>query len=146
MKSETARKPTCNVLLVDDNHAVAMLIKTQLSDPNVNVTVSTNGREGIQAFKDGAFDVVLMDLHMPDVDGYEATRAIRFWERLKGLPSTPIRALTGSYSPVAVSELFNSGCDLYLSKPISRNVLLQTVGQYFAASQREQAMAHAAAA
>ena len=139
MNNEITKKPGCNVLLVDDNEDVAMLIKAHLSDPNVHLTVSNSGREGVQAFKDGSFDLVLMDLQMPDLDGFEATRAIRFWERQKHLPATPIAALTASSSADAVSELFASGCDLYLSKPISRNVLLQTVGQYFASRRQSKA-------
>ena len=138
MNNETTKKPGCSVLLVDDNADVATLIKAHLSDPNVSLTVSNNGREGVQAFKDGSFDLVLMDLQMPDLDGFEATRAIRFWERQKHLSPTPIAALTASSSSEAVTGLFDSGCDLYLSKPISRNVLLQTVGQYFASRRQSR--------
>jgi two-component system sensor histidine kinase BarA len=132
--NEPAKKTPCKVLLVDDNHDVASLITEHLRDPQISLTVSTSGPEGIQAFQREPFDVVLMDLQMPGMDGYEATRAIRFWERQKHLRPAAIAALTASTSSEALSDLFVAGCDIYLPKPVTRNVLLQTVGQYFTKS------------
>ncbi len=131
--SDSARF-TCRVLLVDDNSDMADLISTHLKDPRIILTIATGGREGIEAFKDGSPDLVLMDIQMPEVDGYEATRAIRFWENRKNLRPTPIAALTSFESAAALSEIFISGCTTYLRKPVTRSVLLQTVNQYFRAS------------
>ncbi len=122
---------TCNVLLVDDSSDVAALVKAYLTDPRIALTVSQGGREGVRAFKTTAFNLVLMDVQMPDLNGYEATRAIRFWEAHNDLRPTPIAALTACESPSAVAELFASGCTQYLRKPITKNILLQTVAQYF---------------
>lgn len=76
-----------------------------------------------------------MDIQMPETDGYEATRAIRFWETRQNLCPTPIAALTSFETAEALTEMFASGCITYLRKPVSRNVLLQTVSHYFRASQ-----------
>ncbi len=135
--NQTEHQNPCKVLLIDDSSDVASLIRAHLSDPRISLTVSNNGREGIEAFINGSFDFVLMDLQMPEMDGYEATRQIRLWERQNNLRPTPIAALTASSSPADISEMFISGCSHYLPKPITRNVLLQTVGQYFAASRKD---------
>jgi CheY-like chemotaxis protein len=127
-------KSTCKVLLVDDNSDMAALISAHLNDPRITLKIATSGREGIEAFKDGSVDLVLMDIQMPEIDGYEATRAIRFWENRNDLCPTPIAALTSFDSTEALSEIFISGCTTYLRKPVTRNVLLQTVSQYFRAA------------
>lgn len=130
-QNRTLTSKSCHVLLIDDSDDIAALVKAHLNDPNVNVTVTANGRDGIEAFKQSAFDLVLMDLHMPGMDGFETTRAIRFWERQNDRRPTPIAALTAASSTSALSEVYGSGCTHYLAKPITRNVLLQTVSQYF---------------
>ncbi len=135
MQTETASlRRSCNVLLVDDSHDIATLVQAHLSDPSIHVTVSTNGWDGIETFKQSPFDLVLMDIQMPGLDGCEATRAIRFWERQNHRRPTPIAALTAASSTIALNEVYQSGCTQYLPKPISRNVLLQTVSQYFLSS------------
>ncbi len=128
-----AQPQPCNVLLVDDNIDIAKIVKAHLNDPKIQLTVSTSARDGIEAFKRSAFDLVLMDIQMPEVDGYEATRTIRFWERQNNRRPTPIAAFTVASSST-LAEVYESGCTHYLPKPISRNVLLQTVNQYFSAS------------
>ncbi len=140
MNETQAQNRSCSVLLVDDNADIATLIKVYLDNSRTTLTVSTNGQEGIDAFKKGSFDLVLMDLQMPGVDGYQATKAIRLWETENHLRPTPIAALTASSSPAAVECIFNSGCSHYLLKPITRITLLQTVGQH-SASARSRAHA-----
>ena len=135
MNRTSRSKKHCNVLLVDDNIDIAVIVKAFLDDPQINVTVSANGRDGIDTFKKSPFDLVLMDLQMPELSGYEATRAIRFWERQNDRRPTPIAALTASSSSAALSEVYDSGCTHYLPKPITRNILLQTVCQYYSACQ-----------
>ena len=134
MPNTSSNRKSCNVLLIDDSVDIAVVVKAYLNDPKINLTVSSSGREGIDKFKNTPFDLVLMDLQMPEVDGYEATRAIRFWERQNDRRPTPIAALTASSSSDALSEVFDSGCTHYLPKPVTRNILLQTVSQYYSAS------------
>jgi CheY-like chemotaxis protein len=119
-----------NVLLVDDNEDVAVLVKQYLKDPRIALTVANNGRDGFETFKNGGFDLVLMDIEMPVLDGLEATKAIRLWENQKDLEKTPIAALTARTSMETLSEIYAAGCTQYLAKPIAKNVLLQTLGQY----------------
>lgn len=139
INSTELSRSSCRVLVVDDNRDVAALISAHLNDPRIILKIATSGREGIETFKDGSIDLVFMDIQMPEIDGYEATRAIRFWESRNNLCPTPIAALTSFQSTQALSEIFISGCTTYLHKPISRNILLQTVNQYFRASQVDAA-------
>jgi CheY-like chemotaxis protein len=132
MKETETPNHSCRVLLVDDSDDIATLIKAYLDGPRTTLTVSTSGGEGIEAFKNGSFDFVLMDLQMPGVDGYQATKAIRLWERENHLRPTPVAALTAASSASAVASIFSSGCSHYLLKPITRATLLQTIGQHFA--------------
>ena len=124
------------VLLVDDNEDVALLVEQYLNDPRIALSVARDGREGIEVFKEGGFDLVLMDIEMPLLDGLEATKAMRLWEHQKDLVETPIAALTARSSMETLSEIYAAGCTQYLAKPISRNVLLQTLGQYSESSRR----------
>jgi CheY-like chemotaxis protein len=120
----------CRVLLIDDCPDMARLLRVYLADPNISLRVMSNAMDGIDAFKSGHFHLVLMDMQMPDMDGYEATRAIRTWEAEHRMPRTPIAALTAVSEFGASHRSLSAGCTLYLTKPIMRSTLLQIVHQY----------------
>jgi CheY-like chemotaxis protein len=80
------------------------------------VDTAANGLEAVEAVKQNQFDIVFMDLHMPEMDGIEASRSIRAWE--KGDSHTFIVALTASYLPEIGESLFDAGMDNYISKPL----------------------------
>ena len=137
-------KPQYKVLLVEDSHDSVAIVKTFLKDPRIEVTVSTDGEQGLQSFKDSVFDLVLMDIQMPVLDGCAATTAIRSWEKQNSLTPTPITALTASSTAGELSKIFTSGCSNYLPKPVTKTILLQTVRQFLNAEPKA-AMAQAAA-
>jgi len=124
------------VLLVEDSHDSVAVTKAFLNDPRIHVTVSRDGEQGIREFKDSVFDLVLMDIQMPVLDGCAATLAIRRWEIEKSLTPTPITALTASASAGDLAKIFASGCSNYLPKPVTKTILLQTVRQFFRAQPR----------
>ncbi len=101
------------------------------NDPRIRLTVCTNGLEAVQAFKQAPFDLVLMDIQMPVLDGCAATLSIRHWEVQHKLPPTPITALTASSTASDLAKIFKAGCTNYLPKPITKPILLQTVNQFF---------------
>ncbi|MES2626387.1 MAG: ATP-binding protein [Pseudomonadota bacterium] len=105
------------VLLVEDNPvnqqvAEAMIVKTGCS-----VTTVGNGLLGFEAFRNGTFDVVFMDCHMPVMDGYESTRNIRQYEKLHNIAPTPIFALTANVVSGDKEKAISIGMTDYLTKP-----------------------------
>src|SRR5580658_7781902 len=120
----------CRVLVIDDCPDTVRLLNAYLTDPRIQVTIARNGLEGLAAFRDGVFDLVLMDMEMPEMNGYAATISIRAWEADRYLTRTPIAALTAASDFGASNRILLAGCTLHLSKPIRRETLLQIVKQF----------------
>jgi signal transduction histidine kinase/CheY-like chemotaxis protein len=111
------------VLVADDNLVNQRLVSMLLGRAGVHVTVVGDGRDAIERVQALPFDAVLMDCHMPELDGYEATRRIRLWEAESGRPPLPIIALTASAMQSDHQACLASGMDDFLSKPVSVNDL-----------------------
>lgn len=135
LERRTIPAPTdtkCRVLLIDDCPDTVHLIRAYLADPGIALTVTNNGQDGIDTFKNAPlpFNLVLMDMEMPGVNGYIATAEIRRWEAENRLPRTPIAAFTALSDITAFGRILEAGCELHLTKPILRETLLQVVRQY----------------
>ena len=104
------------ILVADDDPLGRKLMHLILTKEGHHVAVAANGLEALEAVKHNQFDIVFMDLHMPDMDGMEASRQIRAWEN--GNSHTFIVALTASYLPEIGQALFDAGMDNYISKPL----------------------------
>jgi len=107
--------PSLSILVVDDDDLNRRLMRVLLTHEGHRVEVASNGLEAVHAVKQKKFDIVFMDLQMPDMDGMEASREIRAWEN-EG-DRTFIVALTASYLPGEGQKLFEAGMDNYISKP-----------------------------
>jgi len=103
------------ILVVDDDVLNRRLMKVLLTHEGYQVDVAANGMEAFDAVKFQKFDIVFMDLRMPDMDGLEASRRIREWEN--GGEHTFIVGLTASYLPEEGPRMFEAGIDNYVSKP-----------------------------
>ena len=103
------------ILVVDDDVLNRRLMKVLLTHEGYQVDVAANGLEAFDAIKFQKFDIVFMDLRMPEMDGLEASRRIREWE--KGGQHTFIVGLTASYLPEEGPKMFEAGIDNYISKP-----------------------------
>jgi PAS domain S-box-containing protein len=114
------------VLLAEDNPINVRVAVGLLEKRGYKVTVAGNGREAIQALDRDIFDVVLMDMHMPELDGLEATRAIRQKEKTTGL-HVPIIALTAAAMKSDEEECLAAGMDAYIAKPFQASVLFNTL-------------------
>jgi two-component system, sensor histidine kinase and response regulator len=114
-----------SILVVDDDELNQRMMRLLLKREGLRAEFVSNGLEAVQAVKSGSFDLILMDLQMPVMDGVEASRQIRAWEN--GGNHTYIVALTASYLPEKGRELFEAGLDNYLAKPFDldhlRNIL-----------------------
>ncbi|OAA71730.1 CheY-like superfamily [Akanthomyces lecanii RCEF 1005] len=107
-------------LLVDDNAINLRILSTFMVKLKKKFNTAQNGEEAVDAYKNApnSFKCVFMDISMPVMDGLEATRAIRTYERENKLPSAVIIALTGLASAEAQQDAFTSGVDLFLTKPV----------------------------
>jgi PAS domain S-box-containing protein len=113
------------VLLVEDSQDNQLLVTRMLKMSGVKVETASNGREGVQKALGGAFDCILMDLQMPEMDGYAAAQELRRQGYGK-----PIVALTAHAMGEERQRCLASGFNSHISKPISRKVLMQTLMQY----------------
>ncbi len=107
------------ILLVEDNIVNQEVAREYLGEMGCIVTVAATGREAIEAYRQGDFDLVLMDCLMPEMDGFEATRAIRILEQSDGSPRHPIVALTANAYEKDRLACVAAGMDDFLSKPFS---------------------------
>jgi CheY-like chemotaxis protein len=128
------------VLLAEDNSVNLFLALAILQQAGHNVTVARNGREAVDHFKGGAFDVILMDVQMPEMGGLEATRHIRDHEAAHG-GHVPIIALTAHAMKGDREMCLNAGMDEYISKPIVRAELLRLIKRVADGSLAEPARA-----
>ena len=114
------------ILVVDDDDLNRRMMELLLRREGHAVDFASNGQEALEAIKAKRYEIVLMDLQMPVMDGVEASRRIREWEGEKRF--SYIVALTASYLPEKGRELFEAGIDNYLAKPFEvehlRNILL----------------------
>ena len=110
------------VLLAEDNEFNRMLIERVLRTLNCEVDLAPTGREAVRKFHQGKYDLVLMDCHMPDLDGLEATRQIRSTEGSNR--RVPILAITAGTVPGVRQACLSAGMDDFISKPIDPSALL----------------------
>ena len=132
---ETFAGNGCRVLLVEDNAVNRTLAQRLLQKRAFTVSIAVDGKQAIAAMRSAEFDLVLMDIQMPEMDGFEATAEIRKWEKLIGR-RTPIIALTAHAMKEDRERCLSAGMDGYVTKPIRPSELfnvIQNVLQSFAA-------------
>jgi CheY-like chemotaxis protein len=124
-KQETQGK-TVKILLAEDNEANQFLIKAITKSQDWDITVVENGAEAVERYKTGHYDIILMDVQMPVMNGYDATRIIREIESEKGI-HTPILALTAYAMKSDKDICIEAGMDDYISKPFKRQQFLDAI-------------------
>ena len=107
------------VLLVEDNPVNQRLGKRLLEKQGCEVTAVGDGRQAVDTWEQGSYDLILMDCQMPEMDGYEATRTIRARETERSLPATPIIAMTANAMEGDREACLDAGMNDYLSKPLN---------------------------
>ncbi len=123
------------ILLVDDSDDNRLLVKTYLKGDAYRIDEAENGEEAVALFQSGSYDLVLMDMQMPVMDGYTATRVIRLWEEEQGRKRTPVIALTAYALTEDAAKSEEAGCDTHLTKPVKKAVLVEAIRR-FAGPQR----------
>ena len=109
------------VLLAEDVKLNQVLTQKLLARSGYQIDIVENGQQAVEAVRNIDYDVVLMDVHMPEIDGIEATRQIRALPGSKS--SVPIIALTAQATATAEDDLIAAGMDDYISKPINFDIL-----------------------
>ncbi|WP_371381134.1 ATP-binding protein [Sporomusa aerivorans] len=122
--------PALHILLVEDSEDNQLLVESFLKKTAYQLDMVENGEMAVQKVRQNRYDLILMDMQMPVMDGYQATQAIREWEWQHGLGHTPIVALTAYAQHEDTAKMQDSGCDAYLAKPIRKKVLLNAIEQY----------------
>ncbi|MGH7914772.1 MAG: response regulator, partial [Candidatus Binataceae bacterium] len=118
---------SCRILLADDSVDNRLLIRAYLGKTGYGLDEAENGQVAVDKLLSGRYDLVLMDIQMPVMDGFSAVRRIRQWEREHGARHTPIIALTASAFDETVRKAVEAGCDSHLGKPLKRSTLLRVI-------------------
>lgn len=135
-------KQAFRILVAEDNLVNQQVAQGMLEWLGCAADVVSNGREALLAVRSGGYDMVLMDVHMPEMDGLEATREIRVWERASGRATPlPIVALTANALSGDRELCIASGMNDYVSKPISRRDLDDAITRQLGARDEQAALA-----
>lgn len=118
------------ILLVDDDDDNHIIVKHFLKKLPIQLDIAENGVIAVDKFKSGHYDLLLMDMQMPVLDGYSAVREIRSFEKIKGEKETPVIALSAYSSKEEMQLSMDAGCNDHLSKPIRQDELISMISKY----------------
>ncbi len=115
------------ILLAEDHPINRRVVHLILEPFNVRITDAENGAQALEAWRAGDFDLILMDMQMPVLDGLEATRLLRLEERALGRRRTPVAMVSANAMRQHIAQAYDAGSDLHLAKPVSPKSLLDTL-------------------
>lgn len=118
------------VLLVEDYEPNVLVAGSFINDLGYSYEVAANGREAVEKFKNGNYFLIAMDVQMPGMNGFEATQAIREYERLNGCKRIPIIGITAHALAGDRERCLSAGMDAYLSKPFKLDELKETFNNF----------------
>jgi PAS domain S-box-containing protein len=127
---DTSLASPLRILLVEDLEDNRNLMALFLKDLPYILETAENGLQAVEKFKLSHYDLILMDIQMPEMDGYEATTAIRQWETDAHRVPTPIVALTANAFQEELEKSLAAGCTAHLTKPIKKRTLLEAIHRY----------------
>lgn len=140
---ERRRKPRAAdmplVLVVEDNATNAAIINAMLADQPMRVEIHADGASAVEAFERKPPAVVLMDIQLPDMTGYEATGRMRALDELLQRPLTPVIAATASSRPEEQQACFDAGLDDFISKPLNKQQLCAKLTYWIGQAERAEA-------
>jgi signal transduction histidine kinase/ActR/RegA family two-component response regulator len=136
-----AQLPTLRILAAEDNKTNQLLLGALLEPLDVTVRMTSDGAEALAAFRDQDFDLVLMDVQMPVMNGVDAVRAIRALEAERGGPPTPILALSANVMHHQIEEYLAAGMNGFVAKPIEMAALIAAIERAVAEPEAQSAAA-----
>jgi CheY-like chemotaxis protein len=125
------------ILLAEDQEINIIIVNKFLKKFPIDIDIAVNGRIAIEKFQEKDYDLVLMDLRMPEINGYEAATVIRNIEKEKrqqencGIVNIPIVAISASVTKEEVRKCLESGCNEHLRKPFRKESLLEVILNYY---------------
>ncbi len=119
LNDESVGPTGLRVLVAEDNPINQKVITFMLEPMGMTPVMAANGREALAFYKIDSFDLILMDMMMPEMDGLAATQAIRAWEKQNNLPRTPIAMLSANAMSEHVKAALAAGCDVHIAKPVT---------------------------
>jgi len=126
----TAERDTpVRILLAEDHPTNQKVVELILAPYGAEITIVENGAQAVEAMRSGVFDLVLMDMQMPVMDGLAATRAIRRDEESRGGARTPIVMLSANAMSQHRADAFDAGADLHVAKPVTATALVGGVSE-----------------
>ncbi len=125
--NSSASNENKKILIVEDSEDNRFLFHSYLKKTNYRLDNAENGKQAYEKFKDTTYDLILMDIQMPIMDGYTATSLIRDYEKQNNLPPTTIIALTAFSFKEDLDKAIEAGCDFTLMKPVKKSMLLETI-------------------
>jgi PAS domain S-box-containing protein len=137
--AQPAKGKLMRVLLVDDHPTNQRVVEAMLRAFDCEIVTAADGAQGLEAFQSGAFDLVLMDMSMPVMDGVSATRAIRAFEHSNSARRTPLAMLTAYGSEQHKQEAQEAGADFHILKPVTPVSLLAGLEKAIRASKANEA-------
>jgi CheY-like chemotaxis protein len=132
-ESQVSGADRVRLLLVEDNEVNRMVVKMMLAGEGFEIVEAIDGMAGLAELRSTKYDIVLMDISMPVMDGLEATRTFRSQEANTGARRTPIVGLTAHATPQDADYCLSAGMDDHLTKPVRKDTLLFTIKQCLAA-------------
>jgi len=126
------------LLVAEDNPMNRRVVELLLAQSGLHITFAENGREAVEKFSAGKFDLVLMDLQMPTMGGLAAMRAIRAWEKAQARIPTPMLAVSANATDEHVIEAKEAGADDHVAKPIVREILFEVIARHARSARRPE--------
>jgi CheY-like chemotaxis protein len=124
----TPRVTSANILIVEDNPTNQLVLNSILKKLGHQTTIAENGVKALEILANAEFDLILMDCQMPEMDGFEATRAIRSGNRQKNIP---IIAVTANVMEGDEQRCLDAGMNDYMKKPIKKELLMEKISQWY---------------
>ena len=115
-----------NILYIEDNPDNMMLVRRILQTGDYNLMEARSGLQGLSLVESHSIDLILLDINLPDIDGYEVARRLRANDKIAEA-HTPIIVLTANAMRGDAEKALEAGCDLYMSKPINIFELLEKI-------------------
>jgi CheY-like chemotaxis protein len=126
---------SARVLIAEDNSVNQLILRTLLEELGMSVRMVADGQALIEAWRDGPWDIVLTDIHMPVMDGLAAAKRIRAEEKDQGSRHTPIIAVTADDMPHHTAEYEAAGMNGLVAKPFDLDQLIQTIDSVFGSAE-----------